>query len=178
MPSAAMLSAQPQLRLATIDDAATLSVLGRQTFVETFGHSHQPDDLAAFLPQRYYPEKQAQEIQEGIEFLLLEEGDQTLGYAKIGECKLPIEKTAVDYELYELYVVKAAHGKGYGKLLMDAALEAMRAKGTKRFLLGVWEHNLRAQSFYHRYGFVEIGDYPYPVGKQVDRDLIYMKQES
>ena len=31
------------------DDAAALGAIGRQSFVETFGHLYSPENLAAFL---------------------------------------------------------------------------------------------------------------------------------
>jgi diamine N-acetyltransferase len=36
-------------RDAGLDDAATLSAIGKQSFVETFGHLYTPENLAAFL---------------------------------------------------------------------------------------------------------------------------------
>ena len=38
-----------RFRTAALQDAPALAALGRETFIETFGHLYQPDDLAAFL---------------------------------------------------------------------------------------------------------------------------------
>jgi hypothetical protein len=36
-------------RMADARDAAALADLGRRSFIETFGHLYDPDDLAVFL---------------------------------------------------------------------------------------------------------------------------------
>src|SRR6185437_11642486 len=50
-PSPTMLTSMTQavIRRATLEDAEALSGIGRETFVETFGHLYPPEELAHFL---------------------------------------------------------------------------------------------------------------------------------
>jgi len=50
-----------------------------------------------------------------------------------------------------------------------------RAWGADVLWLGVWEHNDRALAFYARSGFREAGEHVFMIGRQVDRDLILVK---
>ncbi|GLD98844.1 hypothetical protein PINS_up007562 [Pythium insidiosum] len=83
-----------------------------------------------------------------------------------------------DYlELKRFYVDKQFHGMGIAQLLMDHAMDVIKAKQQNEFRrvvwLGVWEHNVRAQKFYKRYGFHECGEHIFYVGSVEDRDLLF-----
>jgi len=39
----------------------------------------------------------------------------------------------------------------------------------------VWSENLRAQSLYRGYGFEKAGEYSFPVGETLDRELIFRR---
>jgi len=51
-------------------------------------------------------------------------------------------------------------GKGYGRALVQSALDHGRAAGARTALLEVRRSNLAAQRLYRRLGFVQIGDRP------------------
>jgi ribosomal protein S18 acetylase RimI-like enzyme len=38
--------------------------------------------------------------------------------------------------------------------------------------LGVWEHNPRAIAFYHKHGFVDVGDHVFLLGEDPQTDII------
>jgi GNAT superfamily N-acetyltransferase len=61
-------------------------------------------------------------------------------------------------ELRGLYVVPEAWGSGVARDLMDAALEAMRARGASDAFLWVVEANGRARRFYEREGWTADGE--------------------
>jgi ribosomal protein S18 acetylase RimI-like enzyme len=71
-----------------------------------------------------------------------------------------------------LYVDARYHGKGVAALLMDACIDAARRYDTKALWLGVWEHNPRAIAFYAKCGFVEVGEQVFPLGGDLQRDLV------
>jgi ribosomal protein S18 acetylase RimI-like enzyme len=41
--------------------------------------------------------------------------------------------------------------------------------------LGVWEHNPRAIAFYKKYGFISVGEHPFPLGGDLQRDIVMAK---
>jgi GNAT superfamily N-acetyltransferase len=49
-----------------------------------------------------------------------------------------------------------AQGRGFGRALMMAFLNGLRAAGVERVHLGMEPHNSGARAFYHRMGFVRI----------------------
>jgi ribosomal protein S18 acetylase RimI-like enzyme len=54
---------------------------------------------------------------------------------------------------------------------MTAVLEAAVRRGAATLWLGVWERNPRAQAFYRKYGFVDVGAHTFILGSdhQIDR---------
>jgi ribosomal protein S18 acetylase RimI-like enzyme len=64
------------------------------------------------------------------------------------------------------------HGRGIAHQLMAAALELMQARRCDAAWLGVWEHNPRAIAFYHKFGFAEVGELPFSLGNDSQRDLV------
>ena len=58
---------------------------------------------------------------------------------------------------------------------MRRTLELAQASGMSAVVLGVWENNHRAQAFYQRFGFREVGELAFKLGSDVQRDLIFRK---
>ena len=75
-------------------------------------------------------------------------------------------------ELKRLYVTRSWHGKGVAQALMDAALDAARARGAKTLWLGVWERNERAVAFYGKYGFARVGEHTFVLGSDAQTDWL------
>jgi ribosomal protein S18 acetylase RimI-like enzyme len=75
-------------------------------------------------------------------------------------------------ELKRLYVARAWHGRGVAQALMDAALDAARARGARTLWLGVWERNPRAVAFYGKYGFTRVGEHTFLLGADPQTDWV------
>jgi ribosomal protein S18 acetylase RimI-like enzyme len=150
-----------------------MASLGRRTFTETFGHLYRPEDLAAFLTC-HNPEAWAAEIADPAFSIRLAEADgEPAAYVKVGPPSLPFHpgrRRAV--ELRQLYVLKPWQGAGIAPGLMDWALAEACARGAEDIYLSVYIDNHRARRFYARYGFVEVGKYPFRVGNHIDDDRI------
>lgn len=78
-------------------------------------------------------------------------------------------------EIYRLYLLEGHHSKGIGHALMLAAIEYAKAQNASEMTLGVYSENIRAQTFYGRYGFKKIGEYEFIVGDHSDREFILIK---
>lgn len=166
----------PTIRPARSEDAERLAHLGRETFVDTFGHLYRPDDLAAFLAQTYAPDVQARELAcANTCILLAEHGAEAVGYIKLGPCKLPVDDLPADaMEVQRLYIRHIFQKSGLGARLMQEGLNAIGVNVP--LYLGVWENNHGAQRFYGRFGFRPVGNYWFYVGSHADREVI-MKRE-
>jgi ribosomal protein S18 acetylase RimI-like enzyme len=79
---------------------------------------------------------------------------EIVGYAGVGPERDP-EAPPGTGELYALYVHPDHWGTGAGRALTDAAVAGLRASGCNAIWLWVLEANIRARTFYTRYGFTE-----------------------
>jgi ribosomal protein S18 acetylase RimI-like enzyme len=161
------------IRRATLADAAELAYLGEVTFTETFGHLYSPDDLASFV--KGYSAAACLDIladPRTAYWLAGAEGKPAVGFALAGPCKLPVQNLEpAAGELRQLYVRATHQEQGLGTLLFETALEWLERRYSPLYV-GVWSLNYGAQRFYGRYGFAQVGEYGFRVGKTVDRELI------
>jgi ribosomal protein S18 acetylase RimI-like enzyme len=56
--------------------------------------------------------------------------------------------------------------------LMTAAIAAARGRGAVSLWLGVWERNPRAQAFYKKSGFRDVGTHTFYVGTDAQTDRV------
>ena len=165
---------------ANLATATRLAALGRQTFSETFAAANSPEDMAAFLDATYQPERVLAQLQDPhCTYLLTEMQGQAVGYLQLWQDStlgLPAgDTTTRQLEIKQLYILEDWIGTGLGATLMRRALEVAQASGVSAVVLGVWEHNQRAQAFYQRFGFRAVGEVAFKLGEDVQRDLIFRK---
>ncbi len=174
------MSDQIQIRQAALDDAKSLTDLSYATFWDAFAHhpKNAPDDLAHYMRQAFSLEQITEELDEPENLFLLAEIDgQSTGYAKLIfdniEPGITAEKPV---ELSRLYSHQRFLGKGVGQALMDACFENAKDKGCDVMWLGVWEFNPRAQRFYEKHGFYEVGKHTFQLGSDPQTDLLMQKE--
>jgi ribosomal protein S18 acetylase RimI-like enzyme len=164
------------LRGAAATDVPALSVLGRESFVDKFGHMYRSDDLAVFLEEMHSPAAVAAELAHPERRYRLAEVDGALA----GYCKLAIPSTLAEHdharrpiEIKQLYTAPGMTGRGIGAALMDWALAEARDWGADAIQLSVWSGNDGAQRFYARYGFAKVADIEFWVGEQCDEEFLF-----
>ena len=54
---------------------------------------------------------------------------------------------------WAIYLIEEFWGKGYGKKLLDFAVDELKSAGHKKICLWVFEENYRARRFYEKHGF-------------------------
>lgn len=160
-------------RDATVDDAEAIAAFASSSFVHTFGHLYPPEDLAAFLAEKYERAIQAKEIANPLfRYRLALNEDAIVGYCMMGALDIDVDDPAA-LELHRLYVSPEMKGQGVAQALMDDCLAWARRLGAHALYLSVWENNARAQAFYKRYGFAHVGEHKFMVGRVADRDFIW-----
>lgn len=162
------------IRRAGTADANVLAGLGAQTFVETFNDDNTPEDMAAYLATSFSVTQLTVELAEpSSTFFIAEVDDSPSGYAKIqsGTAAPGIEGNK-PIELVRLYVAQRWLGHGVGQALMQRCLEEAREMGFETIWLGVWEHNHRAQAFYRKWNFHEVGEHIFQLGSDRQRDIL------
>lgn len=166
------------LRPPSMSDAPALAALGRQAFVDAFGHLYAPQDLTAFLAEWRSPERFARYIENpdtGV--MLAEDGDDLIGYCAVffGQsfAERPEPKPLRPCLLSQLYCAKDATGRGVGAALMDWTLAEARDRACDAVQLSVFSGNTGAQRFYARYGFEKVADIDFWVGSHRDEEFLY-----
>ena len=89
--------------------------------------------------------------QAGWDTLVMAEGGRLLGTSSV--CPSRWEGCPGFGEIVSLYLLPEYMGRGFGKALLEAAVEALAGQGFREVLLWVLEENRRARRFYERAGF-------------------------
>jgi GNAT superfamily N-acetyltransferase len=151
-----------------------LAELGAQTFAETFAAENAPEDMSAYLAQSFTPARLAEELADAkAAFLLAFVEGEAAGYAKLYQGEPPASVTGESpVELARLYVARKWLGGGVGRALMQRCVDEARGAGARVMWLGVWEHNLRAQAFYRKWGFTPVGHQVFRLGADAQTDWV------
>lgn len=162
------------IRAASGADAELLADLGARTFSETFAPDNNADDMAAYIASAFSPAKQAAELADPYSLFLIAEADgDAVGYAMLRAGEIEDGVTAdKPVELVRLYVLQERLGSGVGAALMQACLDEARRRSYQTLWLGVWEHNPRAQAFYRKWNFREVGTHVFQLGDDPQTDLL------
>lgn len=165
-----------EIRLGIASDAKALSLLAIETFCDTFAHLYTPDDLKSFLESNYTEQLQLTELERtDYKTLLLVHKENFVGFCTIRFGNREEQITGPDpvAEIWRFYMSQSYIGKGAAQLLMDQVMEVLQECKTSVVWLGVWENNPRAQKFYKKYGFQEVGYHDFVIGTNIDRDLLF-----
>src|SRR3954470_16863189 len=138
--------------------AADLKAIGRLgALLVRMHHELDPDRFIAATPQtehRYGSFLGTQLDEPNIIILVAERDGEVVGYTYAGvEGNDYMSLRGPACVLYDI-VVDAAHRRhGVGRVLLDATLEALKAKGAPRVVLSTAERNESAQRLFARAGF-------------------------
>jgi ribosomal protein S18 acetylase RimI-like enzyme len=172
-------AARVRIRIAAPADAARIAAFGAQGFHDTFAVDNRPEDMAAYLAETFGEPQQLAELRDPRSTYLIAEREvdaghaEMVGYARVLASETPAcVPTTPAVEIARLYARRDVIGQGVGSALITACLAHARALGARAVWLGVWEHNARAIAFYERWGFEDVGAYPFVLGADVQTDRI------
>ena len=168
------------IRRANADDAGLLAELGARTFSETFAADNTPENMAAYLGSAFSPAQQATELADPLGLFQIAETDGVaVGYAMLRSGDLPEGVTGEKpIELVRLYVSRESLGSGVGAALMQACTVEAKQRGYQTLWLGVWENNSRAQAFYRKWNFHEVGTHVFQLGDDPQTDILMQRSIS
>jgi diamine N-acetyltransferase len=115
----------------------------------------------------------AELITKNVFYYFINDGDTPIGYlmyhSNTNSNAIYANKNAV--ELQRIYVDGAYQSKGVGQQLLNFFITQVTQQKFSVAFLGVWEHNLRAQEFYKRNGFVVTnGTHSFNIGNTPQTD--------
>lgn len=163
------------LRMAGLQDARALSLLGARTFSESFGHLYTPENLALFLTNHTEERWRSELADPAFAVCIGEAEGQAVAYAKIGPPTLPFEPRGKPVELRQFYILGPWQGSGAATALMEWVVQEARSRGGEDLYLSVFIDNHRARRFYDRCGFEAVGRFAFMVGTHADEDIVMRK---
>lgn len=162
------------IRRINTSDVASLSALACKTFYDTFTGTCTEEDMQGFLDDNYSENELSKQLQDAETYCFFAEVDGApVAYLQMKEdySNFPEVKKWKALELKRIYVLSQYQGKGIAQKLMDFFLDFAAEKKYEAVWLGVWEHNMRAQKFYEKYGFADSGyTHDFPIGSTPQTD--------
>lgn len=151
-------SMKPTIRAATAADARDFAYVLCESWKEAYEQIITPEEMA----RNTNVEKRAALLEQWIssgrgQYFLAYDGETPCGCCST--CPARDEELEGFGEVVAIYTLAFYWGKQVGKLLMDRAVEGLRAQGFQNIVLWAFEANARARRFYEKYGFVFDGTY-------------------
>ncbi len=167
------------IRRATLNDAAALSALGKQTFFDTFTGTCTEEDMQEFLQEYFNVDQVKKELSNENDFFFFAEIESVpAGYLRIMEdySNFELMKKWKALELKRIYVDKNFLGKGIAQQMINFVECFAKENKYEVIWLGVWEYNLRAKRFYEKSGFNDSGyTHDFPIGNTPQTDNWFWK---
>ena len=159
------------VRAAEIGDAAAIARVHVESWRTTY-RGQLPDDFLDSLNETQYAERWRRSLSdEGTRVYVAEDGREVVAFASAGR-----ERAGEDGytgELYAIYVLKHAQGRGHGKSLVRAVTAGLRDMGLHDMIVWVLRDNAHARSFYERLGGVYVRTQPITIGSAVIAEVAY-----
>ena len=168
------------VRIASTDDAALLHSVAAATFALACPPGTTAESIADFIRTHLSEDRFAGYLADPSHELLLAEDDDSVavGYTMLvfgdptDSDVLAVVTARPTVELSKFYLLQTSHGSGVSAILMDATVERARLSGAASVWLGVNEHNARANRFYEKNGFVNVGTKHFLVGDKLEDDFV------
>ena len=165
------------LQRCTEKDVDILREISVKTYFETFEKFNSPENMRAYLDKAFGYDKLYRELSNPHSFFYILYGEgKPAGYLKTNE--FPAQTDVHDeksLEIERIYILKEHRGCGYGRYLLQQAVDFAVQRKKSYVWLGVWEHNAKALKFYKNNGFYKIGAHSFFMGDDEQTDYIMRK---
>lgn len=161
-----------QIRKAKAEDARIIQSLAERIWWPTYSTILAKEQIRYMLDHIYDLELITAQIREQEQtYLVLRVEEEDLGFASYSLKEAP----PAIYKLHKLYCLPETRGMGYGKLLLQAVEDKVRAEGVNTLDLNVNKYN-PAKTFYEKMGFGIIDELDIPIGPYWMNDFVMRKQ--
>ncbi len=163
-----------EIRPARYVDLPELRRIAIETQLDTFGEANTKENMDAFIRDHYSLLQFQHELQEANAICYIAwEGEEAVGFSQLRSTAEVESRLGVNtIELHRLYVTKNFQGKKVGAMLMQLSIDYSRKKNFEWLWLGVWEHNIKAQNFYKKWGFVRFSEHIFQMGEDAQTDWL------
>lgn len=168
----------PEILNVNTNEVELLRNISVQTFTETFANQNTESDIQKYVSEKLSLEQLRKELNsKDSEFYFLMLNGHITGYLKLNKNDAQTElQNKTSLEIERIYVKQEFHGKQFGKLLLQKAIDIAKEQGYQTIWLAVWEHNLKAIAFYTKHGFKEFDKHTFQLGDDLQIDIM-MKLE-
>lgn len=147
---------------------AIIASIAEETWAEAYKTILSPNQTRFMLDTLYSRDELLRTMRKGTQkFILVKNNGGFQGFASFGM----LENSPANFKLHKLYVLPVNHGKGYGKLLIEAVKNAVLNLGGDALELNVNRDN-PAKDFYKRLGFNIIREEDNPIGEYWMNDYV------
>jgi GNAT superfamily N-acetyltransferase len=136
------------IRQATDSDIQAINELAEKIWWPSYRNIISDEQISFMLNDMYSSESLREQMNSGIEFLIVERDKLPLAFAGFSETDT---KNQV-FKLHKLYVLPTEQGRGTGRKLIEHVSSLAKAKGGKILELNVNRGN-PAHHFYRKIGF-------------------------
>lgn len=134
--------------------------------------------MTHFIATALSPDAFTRYLADADRAVFLAEEDEPVGYSMLVfrdpedtiARQLRLSPTA---ELSKIYVLEGGHGRGTAARLLEASLAEARQRGAAGMWLGTNQENVRAQRFYRKHGFEQVGTKTFRLGDVDEHDYVY-----
>jgi ribosomal protein S18 acetylase RimI-like enzyme len=163
-------------RIAEPQDARALADFAGRLFVESYRPWMEEAELQDYIAARLNVDALTAELRDAActTYLAFDDNEDIAGYAQVAignwpDCALPASQPA---ELRRIYVDQRWHGQQIASALLSRVLRAAGQHHCDVLWLAVWEINERAIAFYEKHRFREVGRQGFPIGSEIQTDLV------
>lgn len=169
------------VRPAAPADVESLAELAAATFPLACPPGMPREDVDAFIAAQLSGERFGEHLADPDRILLVDDpgaGQPLGGYAMVvlGEPYAADVAACIrirpSSELSKIYVRADRQGSGVARALLEQALQEAQDRGAAGMWLGTNEANSRAQRFYARAGFEQVGTRTFQVGSRLEHDIV------
>ncbi|MES2131456.1 MAG: GNAT family N-acetyltransferase [Bacteroidota bacterium] len=158
----------------TLQDLPLLRDMSIHTFRQTFEYQNTEQNMQMYLNDNLNEQQLTLEINDlHSQFYIAYYNKVAAGYLKLNfpeKDDSSIHKDQLEVE--RIYILQDFQRLSIGKQLLDFAKQIAITHSLKSIWLGVWEHNIKAISFYKQYGFVKTGSHVFKLGDDEQTDEI------
>lgn len=162
-------------RPAVLADAGELAAFGSESFVDAYGHAMNLGNVALHVARTYSEEAQRRELEDPAAWTIIADRDGDIVAAAYLRWAAPPGDLAPELrwaEIARFYLARPYWRTGISSDLMVAALSSIRERQGELVWLQAWEHAEVALRFYRKWGFLEVGEAPFKLGPEQQRDLV------
>ncbi len=152
------------IRPANLSDLVTMQKLGSETYADHFSSLWSPEGLRNFLAQDFSAEALELTLSHPNQhqwLIAYDSSDLPIGLSKTNWSQLNPITSALGAELQKIYLLKSFSGVGVGTELLKTTIKNAILRGEPSIWLDVLKTNTKAQKFYSRFGFNQVGEIPF-----------------